>query len=150
MEAPMIRRTTVRCMSMAALGLLPAAFTTAQPLAHYQATIQSLDTHRLPQWDDDAKLGIFIHWGLYSVSGWAPFTLLHSKSDVLFKTKPYAEWYYNTVRIAGSPRRNITVNTLAQTTTTIALPTALTVKTRSGILDRGRKSLRTPAPNTLF
>jgi alpha-L-fucosidase len=102
MKAPMIRRTT-RYAAWAALGLLPAAFATAQPLAHYQATIQSLDTHRLPQWYDDAKLGIFIHWGLYSVPGWAPLTLVHSKSDDPFKSNPYAEWYYNTVRIAGSP-----------------------------------------------
>ena len=28
----------------------------------------------LPAWCDDAKLGIFVHWGLYSVPGWAPLT----------------------------------------------------------------------------
>ena len=25
-----------------------------------------------PDWFRDAKLGIFIHWGVYSVPGWAP------------------------------------------------------------------------------
>ncbi|KAG8897839.1 hypothetical protein FRB99_007882 [Tulasnella sp. 403] len=29
-------------------------------------------TRDTPEWWDDAKFGIFIHWGLYSVPGWAP------------------------------------------------------------------------------
>ena len=38
----------------------------------FEGTWESLQTHRVPGWYDDAKLGIFIHWGLYSVPGWAP------------------------------------------------------------------------------
>ena len=26
----------------------------------------------LPEWFDDAKFGIFVHWGIHSVPGWAP------------------------------------------------------------------------------
>jgi alpha-L-fucosidase len=37
----------------------------------YVATVESLRKHPLPEWYADAKLGIFIHWGLYSVPGWA-------------------------------------------------------------------------------
>src|SRR3954464_6450749 len=33
----------------------------------YQATWQSLDTYNVPDWFRDAKFGIFIHWGVYSV-----------------------------------------------------------------------------------
>ncbi len=33
----------------------------------YEPTWESLKTHELPEWFDDAKLGIFIHWGIYSV-----------------------------------------------------------------------------------
>ncbi|XP_063235689.1 alpha-L-fucosidase-like [Bacillus rossius redtenbacheri] len=33
----------------------------------YNATWASLDTRPLPEWYDDAKFGIFIHWGVYSV-----------------------------------------------------------------------------------
>ncbi|KAF2884223.1 hypothetical protein ILUMI_21958 [Ignelater luminosus] len=33
----------------------------------YDPTWESLDTRPLPQWYDDAKIGIFIHWGVYSV-----------------------------------------------------------------------------------
>lgn len=35
----------------------------------------------LPSWFTDAKLGIFIHWGVYSVPAWAP-------------VGAYAEWYW--------------------------------------------------------
>jgi alpha-L-fucosidase len=77
----------------------------AQAPSHYEPTIESLNQHPLPQWYDDAKLGIFIHWGLYSVPGWA--TLQHPEHDFgnkdYLKYNPYAEWYYNTMRIEGSP-----------------------------------------------
>ncbi|XP_069692576.1 alpha-L-fucosidase-like [Periplaneta americana] len=33
----------------------------------YTPTWDSLDTRPLPQWYDDAKIGIFIHWGVFSV-----------------------------------------------------------------------------------
>jgi len=38
----------------------------------YEPTWESLDTHTVPDWFHDAKLGIFIHWGVYSVPAWAP------------------------------------------------------------------------------
>lgn len=44
--------------------------------------IRSLKQHRPPQWLKDAKFGIFIHWGVYSVPAWAPVG------------KEYAEWYW--------------------------------------------------------
>ncbi|MEI6363960.1 MAG: alpha-L-fucosidase, partial [Actinomycetes bacterium] len=34
---------------------------------HFEPTWESLATHPLPGWYDDAKLGIFLHWGLYSI-----------------------------------------------------------------------------------
>ena len=33
----------------------------------YEPTWESLDQHRTPKWFDDAKFGIFIHWGVYAV-----------------------------------------------------------------------------------
>lgn len=33
----------------------------------YQPTMESLRTHAVPDWYHNAKLGIMIHWGLYSV-----------------------------------------------------------------------------------
>ena len=33
----------------------------------YESNWNSLDQHPIPEWFEDAKLGIFIHWGPYSV-----------------------------------------------------------------------------------
>jgi alpha-L-fucosidase len=78
---------------------------TAQAPVKYEPTIVSLDRHEVPSWYTNAKLGIFIHWGLYSVPGWAP--LSHPNHDFsstdYIRNNPYAEWYYNTMRIDGSP-----------------------------------------------
>lgn len=38
-----------------------------ESVPRYQATWESLDSRPLPGWYDDAKVGIFIHWGLFSV-----------------------------------------------------------------------------------
>lgn len=75
----------------------------------YAPTWESVGTHPLPDWYDDAKLGIFLHWGLYSVPGWAPQVadiqqLLKTKGPAdMLRDNPYAEWYLNTSRLAGSP-----------------------------------------------
>ncbi len=50
--------------------------------AVYKPNWESLDTRPTPQWFRDAKFGIFIHWGVYSVPSWGP------------KGK-YAEWYWH-------------------------------------------------------
>src|SRR6202012_2596197 len=89
----------------AALPALLLPHSGAQAPADYPPTLESLNQHPLPQWYGDAKLGIFIHWGLYSVPGWAP--LQHPSHDFgnpdYLKYNPYAEWYLNTMRIPGSP-----------------------------------------------
>lgn len=36
-------------------------------ITQYTPTWNSLDSRPLPQWYDDAKIGIFIHWGVFSV-----------------------------------------------------------------------------------
>ena len=35
--------------------------------ARYEPTWDSLDSRPLPSWYDEAKIGIFIHWGVFSV-----------------------------------------------------------------------------------
>jgi Alpha-L-fucosidase len=37
----------------------------------YQANWESLKKYQVPDWFRDAKFGIFIHWGVYSVPGFA-------------------------------------------------------------------------------
>jgi alpha-L-fucosidase len=55
----------------------------------YTADWASLDARPIPQWFKDAKLGIFIHWGVYSVPAWAPV----GKEYAVYSK--YAEWYWN-------------------------------------------------------
>jgi len=38
----------------------------------FQGTFDSIATHRAPDWFLDAKLGMFLDWGPWSVAGWAP------------------------------------------------------------------------------
>ena len=59
----------------------------------------------LPDWFAKAKFGIFIHWGAYSVPAWAEPTgaLGEVPDEEWFAHNPYAEWYFNTIRIEGSP-----------------------------------------------
>ncbi len=63
----------------------------------------SLNTHRLPRWFDDAKLGIFVHWGLYSVPAFAPFgPNAQPAAPDMMRYSPYAEWYANTMQFPES------------------------------------------------
>lgn len=48
--------------------------------AAYTPDWMSLDKRPVPAWFEDAKFGIFIHWGLYSVPAWSP-------------KGTYSEWY---------------------------------------------------------
>lgn len=77
----------------------------APPPDTFQPTWDSLEKHKVPEWYQDAKLGIFVHWGLYSVPAWAPPTGELGKVDwnTWFTNNPYAEWYLNSLRIVGSP-----------------------------------------------
>ena len=61
----------------------------------------------IPAWYPDAKLGIFVHWGAYSVPAWAEPTGELGVVDeaTWFRHNPYAEWYWNTIRLPGSPAR---------------------------------------------
>jgi alpha-L-fucosidase len=58
-------------------------------LAQYQPNWQSLDTRKVPEWYTNAKFGIFIHWGVYSVPAFA-------------KKGTYAEWYQHALRKGDS------------------------------------------------
>ncbi|MCP4313425.1 MAG: alpha-L-fucosidase, partial [Bacteroidetes bacterium] len=35
---------------------------------HFEATIESLQQYECPEWFRDAKFGIYMHWGVYSVA----------------------------------------------------------------------------------
>jgi len=54
--------------------------------ANLRTNLGSVDTRPIPAWFSDAKFGIFIHWGTYSVPSYAP---------VIPGKLAYAEWYWN-------------------------------------------------------
>ena len=65
--------------------------------------------HDLPQWFDDAKFGIFVHWTAAAVPAFAPvgpsvFELAAEHGwEHTMAHNPYVEWYQNSVAIEGSP-----------------------------------------------
>jgi alpha-L-fucosidase len=67
---------------LAASAALVVVATLSAAETRYEPKWESLDKRPSPQWFLDAKFGIFIHWGLYSVPGWGV------KGE-------YAEWYWN-------------------------------------------------------
>jgi len=69
-----------------ALAAAPLAFAGPQ---RYQANWPSLDARSSPKWYTDAKFGIFIHWGVYSVPAFA--------APKVKGENPYAEWYWNSL-----------------------------------------------------
>lgn len=58
--------------------------------AKYEASWASLDRRPTPAWFKEARFGIFIHWGVYSVPAWAP-------------KGRYAEWYWKHMRDKKGP-----------------------------------------------
>ncbi|MEV8523797.1 alpha-L-fucosidase [Streptomyces sp. NPDC052000] len=57
----------------------------------FAPTDASLSSHQAPYWFQDAKFGIFIHWGVYSVPAWAPVGV------------QYAEWYWSQMQDPKNP-----------------------------------------------
>ncbi|MFN5422078.1 MAG: alpha-L-fucosidase [bacterium] len=54
----------------------------------WKPTPSSIDSHEAPEWLRDAKFGMFIDWGLWSVGGWAP----KRKEGPM-----YPDWYENQI-----------------------------------------------------
>ena len=70
------------------------------PDGQFEASWSSLGQHEVPEWYDDAKLGLFLHWGVYSVPGWA--TVPPDPGDEKVPVAGYAEWYPFFMHIEGS------------------------------------------------
>jgi alpha-L-fucosidase len=87
-----IERISCTALAIVSLALAaPGAAVAAEPAPErYEATWTSIDSRPTPAWWTDAKFGIFIHWGVYSVPAFAP------KGE-------YAEWYWERLGRAGNP-----------------------------------------------
>jgi alpha-L-fucosidase len=96
------RRTFLRGASVLGAGAALGSFGTTRRLltparsapldgsGPYLPTSASLGQHAVPQWYNDAKFGIFIHWGVYSVPAWGDNVAYHA-----------AEWYSYAMHING-------------------------------------------------
>ena len=91
----MIRRIRLRgSLCRGRVGGIPGV--RAGDDVRYEPRWDSLDRRPTPPWFLDAKFGIFIHWGVYSVPAWgAP--------------KSYAEWYWNDMRDQQAGQRLVAV-----------------------------------------
>lgn len=72
-----------------------------------QPTWESLNARPYPQWFSDAKLGIFIHWGVYSVPAFAG-------------KEGYGEWFYRGLMSGDRNRAEIMKYYTDTTKTTLA------------------------------
>jgi alpha-L-fucosidase len=77
---------------MRTLFLLLFAALSLSSIAQYQPNWESIDSRPVPQWFKDAKFGIFIHWGVYSVPGWS-------------RKGQYAEWYQQGLQTNDTARQ---------------------------------------------
>ncbi len=74
----------------------------ANPKQAYEPSAESLSSHEVPDWFLDAKFGVFIHWGPYSIPAFAPHKVSmgemgEAEQAASFAETPYAEWYQNTM-----------------------------------------------------
>ena len=70
------------CLSMVAPTLLLSAAASAEP---FDASWESLERYKCPEWFRDAKLGIFVSWNLNSLQGvndWYGFYMYHEGHEV--------------------------------------------------------------------
>jgi alpha-L-fucosidase len=73
----------------------------------FQPTLASLNAHRVPEWYDDAKFGIFIHWGLFAIPAFASRSgsisdAFRDHYDTAVARTPYTEWYWNAIKVPQS------------------------------------------------
>jgi alpha-L-fucosidase len=73
----------------------------------YAPTLDSLNAHPVPDWYEDAKFGIFIHWGLFSIPAFAAKSgsisdAFRNQYDIAVAQTPYCEWYWNSIKVPES------------------------------------------------
>ncbi len=79
----------IKLISLLLFGLTASVTLFAQ--TNYTSDWASIDSRPTPQWFTDAKFGIFIHWGVYSVPSWGP--LVRDGAKGIYEC--YAEHYWN-------------------------------------------------------
>jgi alpha-L-fucosidase len=95
----MRRRDVLQALGAAPLALAKSFGAPALHQGPYQPSWDSIDSRPTPAWYTDAKFGIFIHWGVYSVPA---FAAVNVKDE-----NPYAEWYWNSLTNGKSAKEPV-------------------------------------------
>lgn len=74
----------------------------------WKPNLESLNARPLPGWYDDAKFGVFIHWGVWAIPAFAPSLgaigdTFRKDYDRAIAMTPYTEWYWNASKAPGTP-----------------------------------------------
>jgi alpha-L-fucosidase len=77
----------MRSKNLLLFGLCFFFLTNLSAQKKYEPTWESIDSRPVPKWFQDAKFGVFIHWGVYSVPSYIHINREGSVYDC------YAEWY---------------------------------------------------------
>ena len=126
-----IARAMLVVSSVALVSGLARSASAASP---YEPNWESLDTRPIPAWFDEAKFGIFIHWGVYSVPAWGP-------------KGSYAEWYWDAMQNKNGEHVEVPrQDTTARASSTRTSPRCS--RPRCSTRTNGPTSSRGPAPGT--
>ena len=76
-------------------------------MTKFEANLTSLNAHQVPEWFDDAKFGIFIHWGMWAIPSFAGSSgsigeVFAKDYDIAVAQTPYTEWYANAIKVPES------------------------------------------------
>lgn len=88
--SPVYHNSVRRFIGLLLTALLLFPLQTTVMAQNWTPNWDSIMQHETPEWFRDAKFGIFIHWGVYSVPAWAPRGM-------------YAEWYPTYMYQEGHP-----------------------------------------------
>jgi len=91
-----------RCLMAFILFLVLPVGLAAQAV-RYEPNWESIDKRPTPRWFDEAKFGVFVVWGLYSVPAYAPPATKEGLA--------YAEWYWKELEKKDSPTWQFHVKT---------------------------------------
>jgi len=87
----MVLKHLIALFGLFHLGACPQMGPTQEVVRYEGAAMEVLGSRPFPQWFLDAKLGIFVHWGVYSVPAYSG-------------AEEYAEWFLRGLQQGDSLR----------------------------------------------
>lgn len=98
-------KTAVTAAAMASITALTLWSAEAAAQTRFTASWDSVDQHKMPEWFQDAKFGIYYHWGAFATSAygseWYPRNMYNRPDSNEYKHHtqvygdPFGDWPYN-------------------------------------------------------